>query len=398
MITRRKLAMMLGAETLHAAPFMEKADIFESGKDGYELYRIPGLAVTKKGTVLAYCEARKTGRGDWGAIDIYLRRSEDHGRTFGPRAKIAEVPGPHQKNPMAAAQNLGKAGEVTYNNPVAIPDAKTGAVHFVFCYEYMRAFYMRSDDDGRTFTAPVEITATFDEFRREYAWKVLATGPGHGIQLRNGRLVIPVWISTATGGHAHRPSVTATIYSDDHGKTWKRGGIAIPDTPEFIIPNETCAVELRSGGVLLNARSESKAHRRILVTSKDGATGWSKPKFHPDLLEPVCMGSMARLSKNRLLFSNPDNLEVSRGKPVDGKNRDRRNLTVKLSYDESATWPVKRVIEPGWSGYSDLAVARDRTILCLYERGGLGDDHFRTAALTLARFNLEWLSDGKDRM
>lgn len=397
MITRRRLAAILGAGTLNAAPSMSKLDLFESGRDGYELYRIPGMAVTGKGTVLAYCEARKTARGDWGAIDIHLRRSEDHGRSWGPPRKISQVPGPHRKNPMAMAQNLGREGEVTYNNPVAIPDQKTGAIHFVFCYEYMRAFYIRSDDDGRTFSEPVEITQTFDEFRRDYPLKVLATGPGHGIQLRNGRLVIPVWISTATGGHAHRPSVTSVIYSDDHGKTWKRGDIAIADTPEFIIPNETCAVELADGGVLLNARSESKAHRRILVTSRDGATGWSKPRFHPELLEPICMGSMVRLSGKRLLFANPDNLDVSRGKPVEGRNRDRRNVTVKLSEDDSLTWPVKRTIEAGWSGYSDLAVARDGTILCLYERGGLGDDHFRTAALTLARFNLEWLSEGKSR-
>lgn len=399
--TRRTFGGLLAASLHGAAPSIEKQDIFTSGQDGYALYRIPGIVVTKKGTVVAYCEARKTERGDWGTINIHLRRSEDNGRSFGAVQQIAEVPGPHRKNPAALVQNLSTEGQITYNNPVAIADHQTGAVHFIFCYEYMRSFYMRSDDDGRTFTKPVEITATFEEFRRDYPMKVLATGPGHGIQLRKGRLVIPVWISTATGGHAHRPSVTSTIYSDDHGRSWKRGDIAVPDTPEFVIPNETCAVELADGRVLLNARSESKAHRRILVTSPDGATKWSAPKFHDELLEPICMGSMVRLSagkRTRLLFVNPDSLTVSRGQPVAGKNRDRRNVTVKLSYDESATWPVKKSLEPGWSGYSDIAVAKDGRILCLFERGGIGDDHFRTAALTLARFNLEWLTDGKDHL
>ena len=104
----------------------------------------------------------------------------------------------------------------------------------------MRCFYMRSDDDGATWTEPVEITKTFEDFRSDYDWKVLATGPSHASQLthgpKRGRLVVPVWLSLGTGGHAHRPSVTATIYSDDHGRTWKRGDIAVPDTPEFINP------------------------------------------------------------------------------------------------------------------------------------------------------------------
>ena len=195
-----------------------KVDLFTAAQDGYKLYRIPGIAVTKRGTVLAYCEARKSDRGDWGTIDIMLRRSTDGGKTWSPRAKIADVPGPKSKNLAALAQKLATPGEVTYNNPTAIADAD-GSVHFLFCLEYARCFYMRSDDDGTTFTAPVEITASFDKFRPEYDWKVLATGPGHGIQLKNGRLVVPVWISLGTGGHAHRPSVASVIFSDDHGRT-----------------------------------------------------------------------------------------------------------------------------------------------------------------------------------
>lgn len=399
------LAVFIVAATLEAAlPVLDKVNLFEANKDGYMLYRIPGIAVTKQGTVLAYCEARKSDRGDWGTIDILLRRSTDGGKSWGARVKIADVPGPKSKNPVALAQKLGNPNDVTYNNPVAIPDAN-GAVHFLFCLEYARCFYMRSDDDGLTFTKPVEITATFDKFRPEYAWKVLATGPGHGIQLKSGRLVVPVWLSTGTGGHAHRPSVTTSIYSDDGGKSWLRGAIAGPNTADWVIPNETCAVQLADGRVLFNMRSESPTHRRLLVSSPDGATDWSQPKFHDQLLEPICMASMARLSekptgnKNRLLFSNPDNLARGDGKEAPGKNRDRKNVSVKLSYDESATWPVSRTVELGFSGYSDLAVAKDGTILLFYERGSTdGKDIYRTGLLTVARFNLEWLTDGKDSL
>jgi len=384
-----------------AAPFIEKVDLFEAQKDGYALYRIPGIVTTKRGTVLAYCEARKSDRGDWGTIDLLLRRSTDGGKTWGARTNFAAVSGPKEKNPVALAQKLATPGEVTYNNPVAIPDAN-GAVHFLFCLEYARCFYLRTDD-GLTFSKPVEITAAFDKFRPEYDWKVLATGPGHGIQLKTGRFVVPVWLSLGTGGHAHRPSVTSVIYSDDLGRTWSRGEIAGPNEGEWNIPNETCAVQLADGRVLLNMRSESKANRRLLTTSRDGATGWGRPQFHDQLLEPICMATMVRLSeapaKNRLLFSNPHNLARTDGKEAPGKSRDRKNVSVKLSYDEAATWPVSKTIEPDFSGYSDLAVASDGTILLFYERGSTdGKDIYRTGLLTVARFNLEWLTDGKDAL
>ena len=76
----------------------------------------------------------------------------------------------------------------------------------------------------------------------------------------------------------------------------------------------------------------------------------------------------------------------------------RKNVSVKLSYDEGGTWPVQKTLEPGFSGYSDLAVTRDGTILCFYERGSTdGENVYKTGSLTVARFNLEWLTDGKDR-
>lgn len=369
-----------------------KIELFRAGTDGYALYRIPGIVQTKAGTLLAYAEARKSMRGDWGATDIVLRRSTDAGRTWSPFRVIANVEGPKSKNPAALAQKLAEPDAVTYNNPVAFAD-RSGAVHFLFCLEYMRAFYMRSDDDGRTFTKPVEITAAFDKFRSEYAWVVLATGPGHGIQLKNGRLLVPIWLSTGTGGHAHRPSVTSTVYSDDRGLTWHRGDIAVPDTPDFIFPNETTAAQLSDGRVMLNVRTESKTNRRVIVTSRDGATKWSAPKFDQQLLEPICFGSMVSLGK-RIVFANPDNLEKLSGAAEPGKNRDRRNLTIQLSEDAGATWKAKQVLEPGWSGYSDLSIDAKGTVYCLYERGAQGGNAFQTESLTLATFDLDWIKRG----
>jgi sialidase-1 len=402
------LGMVLAAPTTKAdEPRLEKIDLFEAGKEGYALYRIPGVVVTPRGTVLAYCEARRTGKSDWDTIDIMLRRSNDGGKAWEPRRQVAHFGPRVPKNPVALAKKLANDDDTTVNNPIAIVDRNTGSVHFLYCVEYARCFAMRSDDDGQTFSTPVDITACFDEFRPEYDWKVLATGPGHGIQLANGRMVVAVWLSTGTGGHAHRPSVTSTIYSDDSGKTWRRGAIAVPNTGEFVNPNETVLIELADGRVMLNVRSESEAHRRLVTVSNDGATGWSRPAFDDALLEPICMGSIVRLStrprgdKDRILFANPHNLDRADGKGKPGVGRDRKNLSIKLSYDEGRTWPVNKALEPGYGAYSDLAVGPDGTIFCLYERGGDDGSGKRASSythLTLARFNLEWLTDGRDSL
>ncbi len=370
---------------------LHKTDLFEAGVFGYATYRIPGIVVTSRGTLLAYCEARKSLKGDWGTIDIMMRRSLDGGNTWTQPRKIVAIQGEVPQNPVALKQNLARKGEITINNPVAIADRRTNAVHFLYCVEYARCYAMRSDDDGQTFTEPLDITGTFEKFREDYDWRVLATGPGHGIQLENGRLLVPVWLSTGTGGHAHRPSCVSVIYSDDHGRTWLRGQIVVAH-PNPINPSETVPVQLQDGRVMFNIRHESKPRFRGICISPDGVTGWSRIEYDTQLPEPVCMGSIIRLTKqpeqkrNRILFANPHNPE----------NRERKNVTVRLSYDEGQTWPVARSIEPGISGYSDLAVGPDGWVYCFYERASVDDSHYRPASLTLARFNLEWLTGGRD--
>jgi len=396
----RLLLLLLAVCILHAAsgraaePFFESQDLFTVGDDpAFSLYHIPGIVVTAKGTVLAWCEARKrpAGVSDWDDIRILLRRSTDDGRTWDAPRSIAAVAGPKRKNPFALLMKNVDPGDVTYNNPVLIAD-RDGAVHMLFCLEYERCFYQRSDDDGMTWTKPLEITAVFDAFKTAYDWKVLATGPNHSIQLRSGRLVVPVWLSTGTGGNAHRPSVTATIYSDDRGATWHAGDIAVPCTDDWINPNETGAVELADGRVMLNVRSESKAHRRLVTTSASGATGWGTPRFDDALLEPICMAGIVRYDhggRSLILFSNPHNLDVARGTAMAGKSRDRCNVSVKISRDEGRTWPVSKPVDSGPSMYSDLAVTKARTILCFHGHG-VGP-HFAGTSLRLDRFNLEWL-------
>ena len=377
-------SILLYASTFLSAadPFMTKTDVFTAGSQGVALYRIPGTVVTAKGSVLAYCEARRDGRGDWGEIEVHLRRSTDGGQTWSAQQKIAHSAPRIEGNPTKAK---GGEREQTVNNPVAIVDQQTGAIEFLYCINYARCFSMRSTDDGQSWSEPVEITAAFEPFRSSYDWKVIATGPGHGIQLANGRLVVPVWIAYGKAGD-HHPSAAATIYSDDHGRTWKAGEIAVHDKDPYGDPNETMITSLADDRVLLVTRSESKPNRKLVTISRDGASGWSEPTFHPQLLEPICMASIARYPSQpgTLLFSNPHSVGTdASGQEIPGGRGKRRNLSIKLSRDDGKSWPTSKTLEPGNSAYSDLAVMPDGTVLCLYEADN---------KIVCARFNLEWVT------
>lgn len=385
------LAVSLLATTARAAEDVPlRTDLWTAGEGGYAHYRIPGVVVTRRGTVLAYCEARASLAGDWGKTDLLLRRSADGGRTWEP-ARLLVPPPPKElaRNPVAIEQKLGSPDEITANNPVMIADPVSGVVHVLWCVDYGRCFYRKSDDDGQTFSEPREITGAFEAFRERYAWRVLATGPGHGIRLsKTGRLVVPIWLSTGTGGHGHRPSCVATIYSDDAGQTWHAGDVVV-DHPKLTNPSETAVAELSDARVMLNIRHEGDPKGpsgkggttwRAVVIGPDGATGWGEPRLDRALPDPVCMASLLSLGGGRLLFVNP----------VNETTRERKNLTLRVSRDDGQTWPDARVIEPGTAGYSDLAATRDgRTVFCFYERGVAAKSRPRgVGALTLARIEL----------
>lgn len=221
----------------------------------------------------------------------------------------------------------------------------------------------RSRDDGQTWSKPAEITSQV----KDPAWGWYATGPGVGIQIKHGahqgRLVIPCdhsYDTTAAGPRETQTEFGAhVIFSDDHGATWKLGGVIRPKV------NECQVVELADGQgtLLMNLRSYFGRGRRAEATSRDSGLTWTAPQNPPKLIEPVCQGSMIRLTwpgerdVSRLLFSNP----------ADEKRR--RNLTVRLSRDEGKTWPVAKTLHAGFAAYSCLVALPDGQTGCLYERG-----------------------------
>jgi sialidase-1 len=361
-------------------PEISKVKLFQAGVAGYRTYRIPSIAITRKGTVLAAVAARFDGHGDWGNIDTMLRRSTDGGKTWDEQRIITDD------------------GVNTVDNATFITDPKSDTVYLMYQISYARAYLKQSDDEGLTWSSPREITSAFEEFRTrdDFDWEVLAMGPGHGITLENGRFVVPVWLSTS---RKHRPSISATVYSDDRGKTWRAGEVIVATTQRTPNPSEHMLIQLGDGRIMTNIRTESQDHRRLISISADGVTNWSEPRFDSELYEPICMGSIVRacatLKENTcvVLFSNPDSSRAPDDKNVSWGAKERRNLTVRLSHDEAETWPVSQVIEPGPSGYSDMAVAADGTVLILYENGGVdARGAFIPSSITLARFPIEMLS------
>jgi len=353
-----------------AEPPMQKA-LFIKGRDGYNNYRIPALLTTQAGTLLAFCEGREGG--DSSDIDLLVRRSEDGGKTRAPK------------------QVVWDQGRDVCGNPCSVQDRETGVIWLLLTWndstdsgkklhdgtakDTRRVYVCSSQDDGRTWSKPIEITAT----TKKKDWWWYATGPGVGIQLQKGphkgRLVIPC-DHTDKNGHASH-----IIYSDDHGKSWQLGGSVSGGC------NECQVVELADGTLMLNMRMQENGQgKRGIATSKDGGQTWSEVKLDPVLIEPVCQASFLRYTlascngKNRLLFSNP------------ASATDRVNMTIRLSYDEGKTWSISKLLHDGPSAYSCLAVLPGGDICCLYEGG-----QTRYGQIVFARFSLEWLTDGKPR-
>jgi hypothetical protein len=344
-------ALLAGAPAVSAGPV--GVPLFDSGEGGYHTYRIPALAVTTTGTVLAFCEGRKNGGGDSGDIDLVVRRSTDGGKSWGAQQVIWDDAGNCCGNPCAVVdRNTGtiwllstwNRGDDCENEIIA----QTGR-------DARRVFVLRSTDDGRTWSAPQEITAT----TKRTNWTWYATGPGSGIQIEHGphrgRLVIPCDHIEAATKHYY----SHVIFSDDQGASWQLGG----STPAHRV-NECEVVELAGGRLLLNMRNYDRTKKtRQVAVSDDGGATWQDQRFDDALIEPICQAAVERLrwpagdQPGAILFSNP------------ASTNGRVRMTVRASFDDGQTWPLAHLLHEGPSAYSDLALLADGAAACLYEAG-----------------------------
>lgn len=340
---------------------MQKITIARYGEGEYQCYRIPGVITTSKGTILVYYEERLDGN-DWSTRNIGIRCSCDEGKTWS-----------------ACSHVLTGSVEDTVNNPVMIA-CRNGAVHLFWQKNYRRGYHQISQDDGLTFSQPEEITEQLLPWRENYNWVKFAFGPCHGIEMSNGRLLIPVWLCSSQG-NAHMPSVVSTLASDDAGKNWICGEI-IQSDDMIINPNETIAVEKSDHSILLNIRHAGPTRFRVISTSPDGLRSFTCPVFDQALPDPICCAGLIKTPTGEFLFSNCANASA------DGKRAPRKHLTIRRSTDEGLTWDSALEIEET-SGYSDLAVSPDgKWLYCFYEKDWVNNNEDLPEELCFAKIDI----------
>jgi sialidase-1 len=331
--------------------------VWNNSDPSYNNFRIPSMIVTKKGTVLIFCEGRSGG--DASDIDLLVRRSNDNGETWSEQSIVWED------------------GRNTCGNPCPVIDQTTGRIILFMTWnlgeeggevvvtnsgkDTRRPHMCYSDDDGLTWSEPVDLTATC----KNPDWDWYATGPGIAIQLKSekykNRLVIPANHGyTTTNEEEKVPEAgyglgSHVLLSDDGGTNWRMSTVITPGC------NESQVVELSDGRLMMNMRSYNRMACRAISYSEDGGETWSEIEHAFQLVEPVCQASIIDYGhyngKNMYLFSNPAAVE------------DRMSLTVKASFDNCKTWSNAKLITGKRIQYSCLTVLPNGNIGILYEIG-----------------------------
>lgn len=334
------------------------------GDDDVHTYRIPGLATTKAGSLIAVYDVRYRGGGDLpGDIDVGMSRSIDGGRSWQPMKIIMDM----GDDPRFRYDGIG--------DPCILVDDQTGTIWCAGVWshgdrgwsgsgpglspdETGQLMLVKSDDDAVTWSQPINIT---EQVKRP-EWCFLLQGPGKGITMSDGTLVFPAQYQDAENPNdrrANRLPHSTIIFSRDHGVTWQSGTGAYDDTTEAQVVE--LGVELGVGRLMLNCRYNRES-KRVVMTSADLGKTWQPHSTNRSaLIEPkACMASLIRAGENpdTLLFSNPNSLS--------GRN----HMTIQMSLDDGITWPQSHQLlidEQGSAGYSCMTMIDQDTIGILYE-------------------------------
>lgn len=349
-----------------------KVPVYQSGREGYNIYRIPTMVKAANGDLLAFAEAR--AGGDASEIDIVVKRSTNAGKTWSPLQIVKDNADFREYFP------AGQAPPITVGNQSPVVDMldrlHAGRIWLPFTLENERVFVAYSDDHGRTWSDHVEITST----AKNASWDWYATGPVHGIQLTRGanagRLVIP-----SDHGAPNAAQGAHVLYSDDHGQTWQIGAVDTNVRSQSnSSPNENFAVELVDGRVYFNARDGHSANpgNRVFAYSSDGGLNYDQPQFIHDgrITTPVVQNSGVRF---RAADEGDDGNVILYAGPGDASAR--RDMTIRVSTDETASWTKSTVIHHGPAAYSDLVKLNNEQFGVLFEAGDSLYDEILFAAL-----------------
>ena len=329
---------------------MDKQEILFKAGDEYFAYRIPVLATTSKGTLLAFCEARMGSASDHATIDLVYKRKEK-GKEWSSSIKL-------------------KGNNVdTFHNPCLIID--DDKVHLLYAINYLQAFHCVSYDDGLTFVEEKEITSVYPKLPSAE----IAIGPCAGIKF-NGKLIVPSWVVLGNGKNKWAMSFEGVLYSENGGKDWAYNPMKVETAPS---PNESMLVVLPSGKVLINCRHNGDVRRRLVLESDDGINYYNE-RFDETLTEQRVMASIIS-TPDGIMFSNPAYCETF------NDWKDRKGLAIRLSTDECKTWQYTRTVCEDWASYSHLGRVDEQYYL-LYEtnlRDGNAMD------LVLFTFDKNWI-------
>ena len=350
----------------------ERTVLWSRGDNGWVDFRVHAVDVTPRGTVLAFSEARVGTSDDAGPKDLVLRRSTDGGQTWGPTLYLEH----HDDGAWA--------------NPTPVTDLRTGHVTLFYALndqgDSSRVFRRTSTDDGLIWSDPVELTDLFAA--NGHGWTFHLPGPGRGIQLADGRLLVEVWHRRPLSlPAAERDYGASVVFSDDGGRTWAHGGI-VPD-PAGLGLDEARIAQLATGEVIVNSRLAGGVSNtsRAVAVSRDGGRTFTEAAVETNIAPHagIAAGLAARVDRHgveRVVYTSP----------VAGTNRD--TLYARLSHDGTQSWSWGRVVEPGRAGYSDTAWLDDAILIVLYSR--LGATGVETQDVVAARFDLTWLTEGRD--
>jgi sialidase-1 len=292
-----------------------------------------------------------------------------------------------------------------FGNGNAVLDETNGHILFINPGSDGQGRIMRSQDHGETWQGE-DITVHPDGFGLQVhsvgsmqAGITLIFGEHAGRLIMPGRVFGPENSNDVEWRAFH---YSTALYSDDGGLSWQTS-----DPFPVFGTGEAALAEISDGSIMYNSREHMSVGNRFIACSDDGGHIWTNPYRSSELYDGArgssygCMGGMIRLPVNDYDILVYSNLDTEAGKmpgDVGGSNtKDRENISVWVSFDGGKTWPVKRLVYEGPSGYSNLGVGRAGTdsagrIYLLYEGGPEG----RNSAVQVAVFNLSWILNGEE--
>ncbi len=352
-------------------------------------YRIPALVHLGDGVVLAAWDGRPGNASDApNPNSIVQRKSTDNGATWGPVTTV-----------VAGFTGSPEQGKHGYSDPSYVVDDESGKTFAFFVYSKDRGFVgsiwghddanrqvlsaavVESTDDRATWSKPRLITDVVKPGDSAVPGTVRSTfaTSGQGIQITRGQYagrLVQQYAGDVMQADGTRAIQAFSMYSDDHGATWKHG--------EFTgqAMDENKVVELSDGRLMLNSRDNAGGGYRKVAISNDGGHSYSEVTQDKNLPDPTNNAHITQMFPEAQANSAQAKKLLYTGA---NSQTSRSNVSARVSCDDGKTWPGLRTIRRGFSAYSVADVLDNGKFGVFYEAN-------YTDAMQLATFDEEWLN------